>query len=336
VTELYGWRYVFLINVPLGIVAFVAIFLTLPETDRRSQGLDWIGLLTLALGVASFQLMLDRGERNDWFDSWEIIVETGIAVLCVYLFVVHSMTTRRPFLNMAVFRDRNYVVGLCLIFIFGITVFASMFLLPLFLQNVQGYPVLTAGWVLSARGVGTMAAMMVAGPAADRISPKYLIWLGLATTAFSNAWMTTWNQDVAMWDVVWVTVFNGFGMGLLWVALSTVTFSTLAANLRTEGAALFALVRAVGASMGTSIIVAVFTRYSQTNYVTIREHVSPYNEALGASGVWDLETLSGLLSLRDEVVSQAETIAYLNDFILLVATLVAAAPLVFLLKSSKQ
>jgi DHA2 family multidrug resistance protein len=139
-----------------------------------------------------------------------------------------------------------------------------------------------------------------------------------------------------MWDVVWVTVFNGFGMGLLWVALSTVTFSTLAANLRTEGAALFALVRAVGASMGTSIIVAVFTRYSQTNYAVIREHVTPYNEALGTGGVWDLGTISGLLSLRNEVVSQAETIAYLNDFILLVATVVAAAPLVFLLKTSKQ
>ena len=330
-TEFYGWRYVFFINVPLGCIAFLGIWMTTPETEKRGISLDWIGLVTLAIGVACLQLVLDRGERQDWFSSPEIIAEAVIAGLCLYLFVAHSLTARSPYIDLAIFRDRNFAVGLALIFVFGVTVFASMFLLPLFLQNIQGYPVLAAGWVLSARGIGTGIAMFLAGVLANRVAGKYLILAGLAAVGISNVWMTGWNHQVEAAEIVWATVLNGAGMGLMWVSLTTVTFSTLAQRYRTEGAALFALIRSIGASMGTSIVVAVLTRSAQANYTALKDFISDYSEALSLSP-WDIGNDAAVAALRREVLLQAETIAFVNDFALLAVTIGVAAPLVLLLR----
>ena len=330
-TDLYGWRWVFFVNVPLGCVAFLGIWLTAPETEKRGVRLDWLGLLTLGVGVACLQLMLDRGERLDWFASPEIVIEAGLAALCFYLFIAHSLTARAPYIDLAIFRDRNFTVGLALIFVFGVTVFASMFLLPLFLQNVQGYPVLEAGWVMSARGVGTGATMFLAGVLANRVGGRYLVLAGLAAVALSHVWMAGWNHRVGALEIVWATVLNGAGMGLMWVSLTTVTFSTLAQRYRTEAAALFALIRAIGASMGTSVVVAVLTRNAQANYMALKDFVSAHSEALQLSP-WDLASQAAMAGLRREVQLQAETIAYINDFALLAATAAFAAPLVFLLR----
>ena len=330
-TEFYGWRYVFFNNAPLGCIAFLGIWMTTPETEKRGTSLDWLGLLTLGIGVACLQLVLDRGERQDWFHSPEIVLEAGLAGLCLYLFIAHSLTARAPYIDLAIFRDRNFVVGLALIFVFGVTVFASMFLLPLFLQNIQGYPVLAAGWVLSARGIGTGIAMFLAGVLANRVAGKYLILAGLGAVGISNLWMTGWNHQVSAADIVWTTILNGAGMGMMWVALTTVTFSTLAQRYRTEAAALFALIRSVGASMGTSIVVAVLTRSSQANYTALKDFISDYSEALQLSP-WDLRSEGTVAALRREVLRQAETIAFVNDFMLLALAIVAATPLVLLLR----
>ncbi len=330
-TEWYGWRYLFLLNVPFGIIAFVGIFVVLPQGKRSRTPLDWIGVIALIVAVASFQLMLDRGERQGWFESSEIVLEAALAATAFYIFVVHSLTTPAPYVNLSIFRDRNYVVGLFLIFVFGIAVFSSLFILPLFLQNVQGFPVLSAGWVVSARGVGTLVAMITSGYLADRVSHKYLILGGLACVGFSNLWMTQWNAEVPTTEIVWITLINGFGMGVMWVILSTVAFSTLASKFRVEGAALFALVRAIGASMGTSIVVAILVHSSQVNYIQLRDHIHVFNEYLRHAGV-NPDTASGLMALRELVTAQARVIAHLNDFVFLALVVAAAVPLVFLLK----
>jgi MFS transporter, DHA2 family, multidrug resistance protein len=337
-TEWYGWRYLFWLNVPLGLAAFVGVFLTLPEAAKRKAGLDWLGVTTLIVAVACMQLVLDRGERLGWFSSTEIVVETFLAVLCLYVFVVHSLTAERPYISLAIFSDRNYVVGLLLIFVFGISVFASLFILPLFLQHIQGYPVITTGWIVSARGIGTFVAMLMAGWLADRFPTRWLILVGLAAVGFSNLHMTTWTANVPLSEVVWLTIINGYGMGLMWVALSTVTFSTLAPSLRVEGAALFALVRAIGASFGTSIIVTLLTRTAQISYVELRDHITPFNEALRAlpgAGPWSLESLSGIQALARLVESQALMIGFLADFVFLYIVVFAAVPLVFMLRRSR-
>ena len=338
-TEYYGWRYLFLMNIPLGVAAFVAIVLTLPEAETRKQGLDWIGVTSLVLGVSFLQLMLDRGERLDWFDSPEIIAEAAIAGLAIYIFVVHSLTHPRPYINLAIFRDRNFVVGLSLIFMFGIAVFSSLFILPLFLQNVQDYPVLSAGWIVSVRGIGTMIAMLMGGMLADRFPAKYLILLGLLCVGFSNIAMTQWTSEVQVGEIAWVTIVNGYGMGMMWVTLTTVTFSTLSPSFRVEGAALFALVRSIGASMGTSVIVAILVRSSQVNYIEMRNHINSFADALNALGTpsaWNLDTAVGIAALQNLVLAQAEMMAYLNAFVFLVGIAFLAMPLVFLLKKPPE
>ena len=338
-TEWYDWRYLFFLNVPMGLLAFVSVVFTLPDAERDKQNLDWIGVISLILGVVCIQLMLDRGERQDWFDSPEIVAEAVLAVLAFYIFIVHCLTHDRPYVNLTIFKDQNFVVGSCLIFVFGIAVFSSLFILPLFLQNIQGYPVLEAGWIVSVRGIGTMIAMIMSGFLADRMPPKFLILFGLVCVGVSSIYMTDWTAQVSPFDIIWVTLISGFGMGVMWVTLTTVTFSTLMPGLRTEGAALFALIRAIGASCGTSVIVAILVRSSQVNYVELRDHIHPFSEALGLSRtslLWGLDSMSGLAALRNLVVTQAETIAYLNAFTFLVAVAVAGVPFVFLLKKVRS
>jgi len=228
------------------------------------------------------------------------------------------------------------VVGLLLIFIFGICAFSTMLVLPLFLQTVQAYPVLTAGWLLSARGIGTMAAMMSGGVLADRFPVQYLILLGLFCLLGSNGWMTTWNADVGMSEVIWATVLSGFGMGMMWVTLTTVTFSTLSQQFRVEGAALFALVRAVGASAGTSVVIAVLVHSSQVNYIELRENISPFNESIRETAelaMVNVHSTSGLMSLYELVIAQARVVGFINVYVFLSVVAIAAMPLVLLLKT---
>jgi len=337
VTEFYGWRYLFLINIPLGIAAFLAILPTLPKAPNKPTGLDWIGVTTLIIAVSAFQLMLDRGERQDWFESTEIIISAFVAALSFYIFIVHSLTASRPYINLAIFQDRNYVVGVCLIFVFGVAVFSSLFILPLFLQNIQGYSVISAGWVVSARGVGTMIAMLCGGFLADRFQARHLLIAGLLCCAFSNWWMTGWSADVGLDEIIWVTLVNGFGMGVMWVTLSTATFSTLAPELRVEGASLFSLVRAIGASVGTSIVIMILVRSAQVNYSELRDRISFANEALqnfSNGGLWNLDTAGGVAALSKLVSKEALMIGFLNDFVFLVAIAAVGIPLVFLLRRS--
>ena len=329
-TEFHDWRSVFFMNIPFGIVAFFAIVATLPKAEVPDRRVDWFGMVTLIAAVVFLQLALDRGERLGWFESTEILVCVSISVLAFYLFTAHCLTTVAPYVNLAIFADRNYLIGLLLIFVFGIAVFSSLFILPLFLQNVQGYPVLSAGWVVSARGVGTMVAMVTAGFLADRFPGKYLVIAGLALVGVSNLWMTGWNAEVSLAEVVWVTVVNGYGMGMMWVSLATVTFSTLAPDFRVEAAALFALVRSIGASMGTSVVVSILVRSSQVNYIEMREHIDAFAATALAGTVSVIDP--ALHTLQRLVIDEARTVAFLNDFVFLVAVAFLGLPLCLLLQ----
>ena len=337
-TEWYNWRYVFMINVPLGLIALAGIWAILPEAERQTKRLDWVGVLALTFSVCALQLMLDRGQSKDWFESTEIVLEAVIAAVAMYMFIAHCLTSRNPYVNLAIFRDRNFVVGLVLIFVFGICAFSTMLVLPLFLQTVQAYPVLTAGWVLSARGVGTMVAMLLGGVLADKLPVRYLILWGLMCLVISNGWMTTWNTEVGTLEVTWVTVLSGFGMGMMWVTLTTVTFSTLDQRYRIEGAALFALIRAIGASAGTSVVIAVLVHYSQVNYIELRENISHFNEVIretAALSILSLDSISGLRTVYNMVVTEARMVGFLNVYVFLCLVALLTTPLVFLLRAPR-
>ncbi|HZD24942.1 MAG TPA: DHA2 family efflux MFS transporter permease subunit [Alphaproteobacteria bacterium] len=339
-TEFYNWRWVFYINLPFGMLALAGIALFVSETERdRERPFDWFGFTMLSLAIGALQLMLDRGESQDWFSSTEIIIEAVVAGLCFYMFVAHMLTARRPFLEPGLFRDRNLVTGLFFIFIVGIILLATLALLPPFLQQLMGYPVITTGFVLAPRGVGTMIAMVLVGRLITRVNVRLLILLGLSLTSLSLWEMAGFTLEVSEWDLIRTGITQGLGLGFIFVPLSTVTFATLAPHLRTEGTALFSLMRNIGSSIGISVVVTLLARNTQTNHAILSQHATPLNPVfqwLDVSRIWDLSSSHGLSALNAEVTRQAATIAYLDDFRLMMVVTLLAVPMLLLLRTPKR
>ena len=337
-TEAYNWRWVFYINVPIGILTFFGLSACLSETPVRKGGFDWFGFAMLSLAIGSFQMMLDRGEQLDWFSSTEVVIEAVLAALAFYLFLVQTFTVKNPFIDPAIFKDRNLSVGLCFIFVVGIILLASLALITPYLQNLMGYPVMTAGLVLAPRGIGTMLAMMVVGRIINRVDPRALLVLGLLITAEVLWEMTRFTPSVSEATLIRTDVMQGAGLGFMFVPLSTITFATLPSHLRTQGTALYSLMRNIGSSIGISLVIFLLTRNTQLVHAELAGQVTPFNDALGQAGpshFWNLATAAGKAALNAEVTRQASVIAYANDFKLMMLVALVALPLVLLLKKAK-
>ncbi|HEY3147354.1 MAG TPA: DHA2 family efflux MFS transporter permease subunit [Dongiaceae bacterium] len=339
-TENFDWRWVFFINLPFGLLALAGAWAFVSESVRQTKlRFDAMGFLFLGVAIGALQMMLDRGELLDWFGSTEIIAEGLIAAVAFYLFVVHMFTFPKPFLEPRLFKDRNFVTGTSFMFVVGIILLATMALLPPMLQQLAGFPVITTGYVLAPRGIGTMISMFVVGRLVGKVDPRLLLAAGLAMAAFSLWEMTEFNIDVGTWDIVRTGIVQGAGLGLIFVPLSAITFSTLAADLRTEAAGLFSLMRNIGSSVGISIVTALLTRNTQINHSQMAEHITPYMQALQAPGypaMWSFHTTEGLAALNEELTRQAQMVAYLNDFKLLMWVTLAAAPLILLLRKNMR
>jgi DHA2 family multidrug resistance protein len=335
-TEYFSWRWVFYINLPFGLLAWFGLAAYVRETPiDRSRRFDLLGFALLSLGIGALQLMLDRGESLDWFASREVLIEAAAASLFLYLFVAHMFTHEHPFMEPGLFADRNFSLGLVMIFIVGVVLLATMALLPPFLQNLLGYPVVDVGLLLAPRGVGTMIAMMLVGRLAGRVDGRAMILLGLALTALSLWDMTGFNAEIAPWDVVRTGVVQGLGLGFVFVPLSTITFATLAPRFRNEGTALFSLVRNIGSSIGISIVVTYLAERTQANHAAFAAFLDPWSFGLqyaAQQGVYDLATTQGLAMLNAETTRQAALLAYLQDFRLMMWISLAALPLLFLLR----
>ncbi len=335
-TEYYNWRWVFYINLPFGILAFLGISSFVRETViDKSRRFDWLGFWLLSVAIGALQMMLDRGESLDWFHSREVVIETSIAVLAFYLFVAHILTARAPYLDPHIFRDRNFSVGLLLIFCVGVILLATMALLPPFLQNLMGYPVIDVGLVLAPRGLGTMVAMMICGKLGTRVDARKLIVFGLVLISLSLHHMTKFSLDISQSEIIWTGIAQGFGLGFTFVPLTTIAFTTLAPHYRTDGSALFSLFRNIGSSIGISVVVTYLTQHGQLNHEALAGLLRPDNLALQQAleqGIYSLETSAGVLQLNSEVTRQAVTLAYLQDFRFMMFLALAGLPLVLLLK----
>jgi len=333
-TEVYNWRWVFYINLPFGLLALLGILSFVPETERdRGRPLDWFGFTLLSLAIGALQLMLDRGQSQDWFTSGEIITESVLSALFLYLFVVHMLTHRRPFLEPGLFKDRNFAIGLVFIFVVGIILLATLALLPPFLQNLMGYPVVTTGFVLAPRGVGTMIAMLLVGRLAGKVDPRLMILAGLGLTAVSLWEMSQFTLQVDTWRIVRTGVTQGLGLGFIFVPLSTITFATMRPQWRNEGTAMFSLMRNIGSSIGISVMVTLLARNTQANHALLSDQLTPFNNPLQAAGhAWAPDTLAGVLALNSEVTRQAAAIAYLSDFRMMMWVTLLAIPLLTLLR----
>src|SRR5690242_17304629 len=281
-TENYSWRWVFYVNVPFGIAAVSGIWLFFKDTSHdRTMRFDWFGFSVLMLGLGALQLMLDRGTDKGWFQSSEIIMEGVLAVVGTYLFIVHLMTAKNPFMPPKMFNDRNFVSAMSLMFVTGAVLLASSALLPPYLQNLSGYSVTDAGLLMAPRGLGTMASMMFAGRAVYKIDPRILMTGGVSSLVWSMWEMAHWTPEVSVTTLTVVTVIQGFGMGFMFVPLNMTAFATLPMSLRTDGAALMNLMRNIGSAIGVSVTTTVHTDSVQTIHNQLRHFASPFNRALG-------------------------------------------------------
>jgi DHA2 family multidrug resistance protein len=335
-TANYTWRYVFYINLPIGILAFLGLRTFMTDTTRNAgEKLDWFGFGTLSLGIGALQVLLDRGEQLDWFGSGEIVIEAIIAGAGFYLFLVHTLTAGEPFVKPGLFRDRNFAAGTFMIAIVGLTYYASLALQPPYLQNLMNYPVVAAGLVLGPRGIGTMAAMMMVGRLVGRTDTRLLLAVGLGLTAWSFYAMTGWTPDVSQSTIVGVGVVQGIGLGFLFVPLSAAALSTLAPEQRTEGAGLFSLSRNIGSSVGISVVNALLIRNTQVNHADIAQHVTAVNRVFESPIIaqfWNPFTDAGRASLDAMITRQAQIIAYIDDYKLLMIATLVVIPLLIVFK----
>jgi MFS transporter, DHA2 family, multidrug resistance protein len=332
-TDSYNWRWVFYVNLPIGILTAAGLFLFLKEPLRTMLlRFDVLGFALLATAIASLQLFLDRGQQVDWFAAAEIWIELGTFLLAMYLFLVQVLTAEHPFLDRQMFLNRNFVIGQLLIFGVGAILLATLALLTPYLEQLINYPVLTAGLILAPRGFGTMASMLLVGRIIDRVGAKPLMAAGFLLTAHALHQMSLFTPDVSTAAIVRTGIVQGLGIGHVFVPLSTSTFATLPPRYRTQGTAFYNLMRNIGSSVGISVTAFLLTRYSSMMHSSIAENINPFRGPVQKLHL-ALAEATARASLDLQVTAQAAAIGYADDFLLMTYAALLLIPLVLLLRS---
>jgi DHA2 family multidrug resistance protein len=338
-TETYSWHWVFFVNLPFGIFTVLGLLVFMDETRKdRELRFDWFGFLALAVGIGALQIALDRGEQLGWMESSEIIAEFIVSIVGFYYFFAHSFTTSKPFIQFAMFKDRNFVGGCVFMAVMGLVLFSTMALASPYLQNVIGYPVITAGLLLASRGCGTFVAMMLVGRMMRHIEARTLIVSGLSITCLSLFYMTAWTDQTGVAEILVISVAQGFGFGLVFVPLSTVAFLTLPNNLRTDGTAMLTLMRNVASSIGISVVIAQLTEGSRRVHAVLSQHVNPFNHAMqmpDVRGMIDMSTDKGRAMMDAMLNLQAQIIAFSQDYQMVMLFTLCAIPLAVMIGSTK-
>jgi DHA2 family multidrug resistance protein len=338
-TETYSWHWVFFVNLPFGIVTVLGLVIFMDETRQNlNLRFDWFGFAALAVGIGSLQVALDRGEQLGWLESNEIIAEFIISAVGFYYFFAHSFTTPRPFIQFALFKDKNFLGGCVFMTVMGLVLYSTMALSSPYLQNVIGYPIITAGVLLASRGCGTFVAMMLVGRMMRFIEARTLIISGLGLTAASLYSMTGWTDQTGAQEIVMISIVQGFGFGLVFVPLSTVAFLTLPNHLRTDGTSMLTLLRNVASSIGISIAIAQLTEGTRRTYAILSQHVNPFNHAMqmpDVSNMINMGTDAGRAMADVMVAAQAQIIAFSHDYQLVMIFILCSIPLALMIGSTK-
>jgi len=334
-TDNMSWRWVFLINLPVGVLAFIGISAFLHEQkNETSVRLDGFGFAMLALGIGSLQLMLDRGQQLDWFSSLEIWIEATAAVTFLYLFVVQMATAKHPFVDATLFKDRNFVFGSLFGFFLGVLLFSTLSLLPPMLENLMGYPVVTTGLVTAPRGIGTFIGMFLVGRLVGKVDPRLLVLIGLVLSGWSLWRMSGFSLGMDESLVIWSGVIQGLGTGFVFVPLTTMAFATLDSRFRGEGAAIYTLIRNIGSSIGISTMQVVMIRNTEIVHSRLVENLRPDNPLTALlPGRFSLSEASGIAALNAEVTRQAQMVAYVDVFWLLLVITILSLPLLLFMRS---
>jgi DHA2 family multidrug resistance protein len=337
-TDNLTWRWVFYINLPIGIMAFMALSASLTETKSAATAkLDLFGFATLGLAIGSLQLFLDRGQQLDWFSSTEICIEAAAAAFFFYLFIVQTLTVRRPFVDLALFADRNFLLCCILGFFVGVLSYGVQSVLPQLFEGLMGYPVVTTGLVMGPRGVGTLISTLAVGRIIRWVDGRLLIFAGLLLNGISMFMLSGMSLQMSQTVGEVSALVQGMGTGLAFVPLSMFAFATLAPHARNEGAAMFTLIRNLGASIGISALQVLSYRSAQTVHSRLVEGLRPDNPITKTmSSSFSLTDPAGIAALTGEIERQAQMVAYINGFWALGVAAFAAIPLVLLIRSSRS
>ncbi len=339
-TENFSWRWVFYVNVPFGIMATLGLLFFLKETTRnRVMSMDWLGFAALSLGVGAVQLLMDRGEEVDWFNSNEIIIEAVVAGIGFYVFIVQMLMAKKPFLSLNLFRDVNFMLGTAMVFLVGTNSYATLALLSPYLQNLAGDPVMLTGFLLGPRGIGMMVAMVISGQVLGKIDVRFIIGTGLCISLIAMTSFTRWTPDVSEHEIIMNGIIQGLGVGFVVMPLSAIIYTTLAPELRVEAAGVFNLMRNLGSALGIAVTSALLQSNTQINHEIIGSVVTPFNHALhsGVVGVfWNPATAAGAAALDSIITRQASIIAYGDNFKLMLLATFLLLPLLLLLRPSKN
>jgi MFS transporter, DHA2 family, multidrug resistance protein len=336
IAESYGWRAVFFMIVPPGLLAMGFIWFSLAGYTARTRArLDWTGFVALSVAMTGLQLMIDRGQRLDWFESPEIVVDGLVAGVAFWIFATHSLTSKTPFLDPRLLLNRNFAIGLVIAFFMGMLAFTSLVLFPTLLHDLRGYPDSAIGELLAARGIGNWVAFLVVVPVSRRY-PRLTVAGGLAAQSIAAWSMGQLNLDISSFDVFWTNALQGFGFGLAFTPMTVLAFATLPIAQITEASGVFTLVRNFGSSLFISVTIVLLVRSTAANYARMIEFINPYNAALrapSAPAAWNIGTTSGLMRLTHEIQRQATMIGYINAFYLLALVAAVAVPLVSLMRT---
>lgn len=333
-----GWRWAFYMLIPVSVLAFLGLFLLLPR-DQKTERIrfDWIGFLSLSIAVGCLQYLLARGPRLDWFESQQLVVASIVGVVSFYVFIAHSLTAEKPFLDLRLLTNRNLALGFLLVTLFGMLAFTPMVVLPTLLRQHVGYPDALVGWVIGSRGVGGLIGFFLA-MWIERIDPRLSMATGFFLLAMSGLWLTFINIDVTPWELAVNGMVQGMCIGIVFVPLSIATFSDLEPRKRPEALGVFHLLRNLGSSLFISITIAGIVASTGANYARMIEVINPFNPALSLPwvvGGWDASTTAGLSRLSREVTRQASVIAYINAFGLFTIVAACAVPAALLLRRAR-
>jgi MFS transporter, DHA2 family, multidrug resistance protein len=340
-TQDYNWRWIFYINVPVGIIASIGILIFIREARHaHREAFDFFGFATLSIAIGALQMLLDRGQLKDWFGSTEIWVETAIAGLAGYLFIVHTATTgERSFLNRDLLKNTNFAAGTILMFFVGGILSGTLALVPTMLQSLMDYPVFTTGLVTTPRGVGTMAAMFLVGRLINRVDNRLIILAGLLMTVISLWQMTGFSLQMGMAPVITSGLLQGFGLGCTFVPLNTLALSNLPRHIMTQGTALRSLMRNLGGSIGISIFEAMLTQNTQIVHSRLVEQLRPDNPLARAPllpAPFSLTNPPGIAALNAEVTRQASMVAYIDVYTFMMIIVAVTIPLLLVVRPPRR
>ncbi len=337
-TDNFNWRWVFYINVPIGIVTAIGSWLMLAGGQQPGRRFDLPGFLLLATALASMQLMLDRGVQLDWFDATEIWVELAVCVIAAWMFVVHTVTSPRSIIPREIFADRNFVTACVAICVMGGILMAGAALVAPMLQALFGYPVLLAGLLTSPRGAGTMAGMLLAGRLTKYVDPRVPILTGMALLAWSLWMMTEFDLGMDQRPIVVSGLIQGLGFGLVVLPMNLLALSTLGGALRTDAASLYNLMRSIGGSIAISLMTALIARQTQVSHAALGAHLSQTRLPFLGQGLFEQLGFNGeaiTVMMNAEVNRQAVMIAYIDAYYVMMWAAVAVIPLILVMKRSR-